>query len=105
MTRSMKVKVSVSIDAEVLGLVDRSAANEGATRSAVMERWLRQAAYQTKVVRLAEDTAAYYNALSAADRQDDADWAAISSRAARSLQIDGPSPAATPRRPHRRRRG
>jgi metal-responsive CopG/Arc/MetJ family transcriptional regulator len=34
-----KVKISVSLDAALLGVLDRLAQNEGTSRSAVMERW------------------------------------------------------------------
>ena len=89
MTSARKIKVSVSIDAVVMGLVDGQAANEGSTRSAVIERWLRQVSQRAAVTRLEEDTAAYYDSLTSAERNDDAAWAAASSGAARKLAIDG----------------
>ena len=93
MTAATKVKVSVSIGADVLGVVDGQAAREGTTRSAVMERWLRQSSRTNAANRLAEDTAAYYDGLTDPDKQDDAAWSAASSAAARKLRIDDPSPA------------
>ena len=98
MTAARKVKISVSIDAQLLGLVDRSAANEGATRSAVMERWLRQASRQARAARLEEETAAYYDALTGEEKTDDAAWAAASSIAARRLRVDDASPTRSARR-------
>jgi metal-responsive CopG/Arc/MetJ family transcriptional regulator len=95
-----KVKISVSLDAGVLDAVDRLAAREGSTRSAVMERWLREASRAAKVARLAEETAAYYDALTPSERAEDADLAAASSRSARRLAIDEQT---SPRRPPRRR--
>ncbi len=74
-----KVKVSVSLDGDLLGAVDRLAATEGTTRSAVMERWLRLVSRQARGVRLVEETATYYDALTAAERDHDATWAAASS--------------------------
>lgn len=98
MTAIRKVKISVSIDPQLLGLVDRSAASEGATRSAVMERWLRQASREAKAARLDEETAAYYDAITNDERRDDAAWAAASSIAARGLRIDDAAPTRSGRR-------
>ena len=94
--RKVKVKVSVSIDADVLGVVDGQAASEGTTRSAVMERWLRQVSRRAAAARLGEETAAYYDSLTSAERKDDASWAAASSGAARKLGIDEDAPAPSP---------
>ena len=69
MTAARKVKVSVTIDADVLGDVDRHAANQGSTRSAVMESWLRHASRRARAARLEEETAAYYDGLTAAERE------------------------------------
>jgi hypothetical protein len=106
MTTARKIKVSVSIDAAVMDAVDGQAAHEGTTRSAVMERWLRQVSQRAAVARLEEDTAAYYDSLTSAERNDDASWAAASSGAARKLLIDGTTrgPASTSSSPSPRRR-
>jgi hypothetical protein len=107
MTAGRKVKISISLDADLLGIVDRRAAEEGATRSAVMERWLRQVSHRNKLARLEEETASYYDALTESERQEDASWAAASSKAARGLRIDeAPTPgiAASSRRSGSRRR-
>jgi metal-responsive CopG/Arc/MetJ family transcriptional regulator len=92
MTTVHKVKVSVSLDAKLVEAVDRLARNEGTTRSAVMERWLRQISRRTRMLRLEEETAAYYDALTTAEIEEDAAWAAASSRAAQKLVVDGVSP-------------
>jgi predicted transcriptional regulator len=102
MTNARKVKVSVSLDADLLGVVDGLAASEGTTRSAVMERWLRQVSRKAAVARLEEDTAAYYASLGPAERQDDASWAAAAGVAARQLVIDEGSRSPTPKRRSRR---
>ena len=96
----MKTKVSISLDAEVLEAVDRRAAKEHTTRSAIMEQWLRGAARQVELQRLEEETAAYYDSLTPAEKADDAEWAEFASQAARELIIDEP----TPRRRRRSRR-
>ena len=94
----MKTKISISLDADVLEAVDRRAAREKTTRSAVMEQWLRGAARQAELQRLEEETAAYYDSLTPAERREDAALGAALSRAAQELDIDGPVP------PRRRRR-
>jgi hypothetical protein len=92
MTTARKIKLSVSIDADVVEAVDRRAARDGTTRSAVMEAWLRSASRQAGMARLQEETAAYYDALTAAEREDDAAWARSSARRSRRLDIDERSP-------------
>ena len=88
MTAARKVKISVSIDPALLGAVDRYAARVGLTRSAAMERWLSQISRQENLNRLEEETAAYYQALTAAEQGDDRAWASAASSRARKLRID-----------------
>jgi metal-responsive CopG/Arc/MetJ family transcriptional regulator len=88
MTAARKVKISVSIDPALLGAVDRFAARAGVTRSAAMERWLSQISRQENLNRLEEETAVYYDSLTAAERQEDHDWASAASVQARKLRID-----------------
>lgn len=90
MTAARKVKISVSIDPSLLGAVDRYAARVGVTRSAAMERWLSQISRQENLNRLEEETAAYYEALTEAERQDNRAWARAVSGKARKLRIDDP---------------
>jgi metal-responsive CopG/Arc/MetJ family transcriptional regulator len=100
-----KVKVSVSLDAALIQAVDRAAAKEGTTRSALMERWLRNSQRQSNLMRLEEETAAYYDSLTLAETDDDSRWAEAATRSARSLKIDGDSGRARPKRTGRRRKG
>jgi metal-responsive CopG/Arc/MetJ family transcriptional regulator len=88
MATARKVKISVSIDPSLLGAVDRYAARVGVTRSAAMERWLSQISRQENLNRLEDETAVYYDSLTAAERQDDEEWASASSSKARKLGID-----------------
>jgi hypothetical protein len=83
-----RMKVSLRIDAALLAEVDRYAAANDITRSAAVERWLGQFSYQEKLKRLENETAAYYDSLTEADRRDDAEWAEFASRSARKLCID-----------------
>jgi metal-responsive CopG/Arc/MetJ family transcriptional regulator len=100
MTTGRKLKISISLDADVLDAVDRRAAKEKTTRSAIMERWLRSASRQSEMHRLEEETAAYYDALTPNDKVDDAEWAAFASGSARKLTIDEPK-RRRGARPHR----
>ena len=88
MTAARKVKISVSIDPSILGAVDRYAARVGVARSAAMERWLSQISRQENVSRLEDETAAYYEALTEAERQDDRAWTRAASPKVRKLRID-----------------
>jgi metal-responsive CopG/Arc/MetJ family transcriptional regulator len=99
-----KVKISVSIDAALLANVDRYAAAHGVTRSAALERWLAQIAHRERLGRLEEETAAYYDALTEADKKEDAALAAASAKAARKLHVDDgwPEAPAAQKRPRRR---
>src|SRR5215467_7950108 len=97
----MKTKISISLDADVLEAVDRRAAREKMTRSAVMEQWLRGAARQAELQRLEEETAAYYDSLTPAEKREDAEWAAFASQAASELIIDEPPPRRRRRAPRR----
>jgi len=90
MTIARKLKISISVDAQLLDVVDRRAAKEKTTRSAIMEQWLRAASRQAELQRLEEDTAAYYDALTPAEKADDAEWAEFASRSFRELTIDEP---------------
>ena len=100
MTTARKLKISVSLDAELLAAVDRRAAKEKTTRSAIMERWLWGASRQADLRRLEEETAAYYDALTPAERAEDAAWAEFATRSAGKLTIDDPEPRRG-RRPRR----
>jgi hypothetical protein len=101
-----KMKISISLDADLLGIVDRRAAEEATTRSAIVERWLKLASHRNKLARLEEETASYYDALSEEERADDAAWTSAATAAARKLRIDEPAARETKsRRGGSRRRG
>jgi metal-responsive CopG/Arc/MetJ family transcriptional regulator len=102
-----KVKISISIDAALLANVDRYAAANRVTRSAALERWLAQVEHRERLNRLEEETVAYYDSLTEAERREDAALAAASSRNAKKLVIDDGWPASDDpvlKRPSRRKR-
>jgi hypothetical protein len=99
-TTASKLKVSLSLSADVVALVDRTARRGNDTRSGVIERWLRRAATAAVEQELAEATAAYYRSLHGDERAEDEALARGLSLAARRVSYDdAPAPR---RRPARR---
>src|SRR5258708_27602013 len=92
MTAVPKVKISISIDAVLLANIDRYAAANHVTRSGALERWLRQVSHSERLTRLEEETAAYYDALTATERREDDALAEASLRNFKKLAIDAGSP-------------
>jgi metal-responsive CopG/Arc/MetJ family transcriptional regulator len=65
----IKVKVSVSIPADVLDAVDRKAKRvRGETRSSVMADWLRKAAQREAQLEYEEEVVRYYESLTDEER-------------------------------------
>src|SRR5262245_44502933 len=98
-----KVKISISIDAALLATVDRYAAANKVTRSAALERWLSQVSRQERLNRLEEETAAYYDSLTEADRREDTEWVSFATKSFRKIYIDDGWPEAPPASPRKRR--
>jgi metal-responsive CopG/Arc/MetJ family transcriptional regulator len=88
MTAAAKLKVSLSLSADVLALVDRTAQRGKDTRSGVIERWLRRAATAAAEQEVAEATAAYYRSLRNDDRDDEEALSRSLSDAARRVSYD-----------------
>src|SRR3954469_14759546 len=65
-----KLKVSLTISADVLALVDRDARRRHDTRSAVVEHWLRRAASASVEKEIEDATTAYYQSLRHDERAD-----------------------------------
>src|SRR5436305_1718808 len=79
---------AVSVPGDLLAAIDRDAAQRHATRSGVIESWLRRAAFARGRQDLEAATEAYYLALT---REETAESLAIAkglSRAARRVRID-----------------
>jgi metal-responsive CopG/Arc/MetJ family transcriptional regulator len=96
-----KIKVSVSLDADLLQVVDKAAAREGTTRSELLERWLRDGQRRANVMRLQEETATYYDSLTLPETRDDSRWAEAAAKSARRLQIDDDAAPSESRRTKR----
>ncbi|HTQ48766.1 MAG TPA: ribbon-helix-helix protein, CopG family [Polyangiaceae bacterium] len=88
MTGAAKLKVSLTLSADLVALVDRDARRSRSTRSGVIETWLRRAATASARREIEEATAAYYLALRAeADDEEEALSKALSS-AAKKVRYD-----------------
>lgn len=83
-----KLKVSLTLSADVLALVDRDAERRNDTRSGVVEQWLRRAANASVEQEIAEATAAYYGSLRSEERIEDASLSRALSDAARRVSYD-----------------
>ena len=94
-TAAAKLKVSLSLSAEVLALVDRTARRGNDTRSGVIERWLRRAATAAVEQEIADATAAYYRSLRGDElAEDEALSRGLSDAARRVSYDDAPAPRA-----------
>ena len=88
MTAAAKLKVSLTLSADLVALVDRDARRRKASRSGVIEQWLRRAANAAVEQELADATAAYYRSLREEDRAEDEALARGLSDAARRVSYD-----------------
>jgi metal-responsive CopG/Arc/MetJ family transcriptional regulator len=98
MTRGRKAKVSVTLDRDLLAVIDRQV-KAGATRSQVIEQWLRVSALAQARRELDAATVAYYEGRSAEQRAEDERLASFSASAVGELDLDR-----TPRTRRRRAR-
>jgi metal-responsive CopG/Arc/MetJ family transcriptional regulator len=74
-----KVKLSITLSRDLVALIDRRVSEQhGASRSGLIESWLRQAAGRDAEAALARETVAYYERLTGAERTEDDEWARFS---------------------------
>ena len=100
MTAAAKLKVSLTLSADLVALVDRDARRGRGSRSGVIEQWLRRAANASVKQEIADSTAAYYRSLRGEDRAENESMSRSLSDAARRV-ADGDGSA--PRRRRARR--
>ena len=93
-----KLKVSLTLSADLLELVDRNARRRNDTRSGVVEQWLRRAVSAAVEKQLENATAEYYLSLRGDERVEDDALARALSKAAQHVSYDD---AAHPRRRRR----
>ena len=90
MTTAAKLKVSLTLSADLVALVDRDALRHNDTRSGVVEQWLLRAANASAEKEIEEATAAYYRSLRAGERADEEAMSKTLSLAARRVSYDEP---------------
>jgi hypothetical protein len=83
-----KLKVSLTLSADLLALIDRDVRQRKGTRSGVVEQWLRRAATASVAQEVEAATAAYYQSLRADQRADDEAIARALSNAAKHVSFD-----------------
>jgi hypothetical protein len=88
MTKAAKIKLSVTLSADVLALVDRDARRLGKTRSGIIDQWLRRAAAGNVEREVEQATIAYYRSLRDDERKEGDAIAKALSRAARNVSYD-----------------
>src|SRR5688500_8675886 len=92
MSIARKLKVSLTLSADLLALIDRVARDGNDTRSGVVEQWLRRAVSATTEQEIEDATAAYYAGLRAGERKDEDRLAHGLSRASRRVSYDDVRP-------------
>jgi hypothetical protein len=88
MIKAAKLKLSVTLSADLLVLVDRDAHRLGETRSGIIEQWLRRAAAGTVEREIEQATVAYYRSLREDERREGDAISKALSRAARRVSYD-----------------
>jgi hypothetical protein len=100
-----KARVTITLSEDVLSKVDRAVdADGGASRSSVIEAWLRRAAEQEARVLLDRAIASYYDGLSEAERAEEREWGHFSTRSFRVRESQAPPTYSRKRRKDGRRR-
>jgi metal-responsive CopG/Arc/MetJ family transcriptional regulator len=90
MSAPNKVKVSITLPADLVTAIDREAQRSGMSRSWLIEDYVRVGASRAAERSLEEATAAYYASLQPADRAEDLAIARASSAAAKRVAYDQP---------------
>jgi hypothetical protein len=93
-----KLKVSLTLSADLVALVDRDAQRRNDTRSGVVDQWLRRAANASVEQEVTEATAAYYLSLRSEDRAEDESLSRALSDASRRVSYGERAPRRRVRR-------
>jgi hypothetical protein len=92
-TAAAKLKVSLTLSADLVALVDRQARRGDGSRSGVVEQWLRRAANASVEKEIDDATVSYYRSLRGDDHAEDERLSRALSRAVRHVAYDdGPAP-------------
>lgn len=79
MQRSKKIRVSLTLSRDLLDQIDGNVARTPkASRSAIVEAWLRRAARERAEADLEQAIANYYDGLTSAEKVEQSEWARFS---------------------------
>jgi len=82
MVHMSRARVTITLSRELLSRVDKAArATPGASRSSIVESWLKRAAREDAQQALDRSIADYYDGLEPAEAVDAAEWARFATRA------------------------
>ena len=90
--RTRRKRVTVSLSDELLTEIDRWSRELRETRSGLMEEWLRRGARAAAEEKLNREIERYYRTRTAAQRREDEAIATATSRWAKQIDYDAPSP-------------
>jgi len=88
MSSARKLKISLTLSADLVALIDRDASKRNDTRSGIVEEWLRRAASATAERAIEDATAAYYLGLRGDGRSEEERLSHGLSKAARRVSYD-----------------
>jgi metal-responsive CopG/Arc/MetJ family transcriptional regulator len=87
--KGTKYKISITLAPDLLRAADRAAKRHSpASRSAVIESWLRRGAQRELEDELRAETIAYYESLSGSERKENVAISRAAARASRRLRLD-----------------
>lgn len=89
MSTARRARVTVTLPGDLLERVDRSAREQGVSRSGLMESWLRESARRHVEREIQRATIAYYEGLTDDERREDEDLARALSLSASRVDVDG----------------
>lgn len=89
MRSNKRLRVTVSLPADLLSTIDRQANQIQTTRSGVMESWLQNGRREAVQRALQTATIDYYRSLNQEDRDENEAISVAASKAARRLDVDG----------------
>jgi metal-responsive CopG/Arc/MetJ family transcriptional regulator len=91
MTSGSRLKVSLSLPADLIARVDQEVkARSDSSRSAVVEEWLRKGAHLKAESDLRASVVAYYQSLDSTERREEEALSRALSQRAHSLRVDDP---------------
>jgi len=88
MTSAKKTKVSITLSADLLSLIDTVAAKRKQNRSHIIELWLRKGAADQRARKLDRDTIEYYRQLESSESDEGDEWSSLATNEFGQIGID-----------------